>query len=59
VRVLKSGGPLRAGYYAVSDFAAAPVDAVEVVRRAEAALQFTQTGAVSDATLSFDELPAT
>jgi hypothetical protein len=55
---LKSGGPLRAGFYAVSDFGAARVEPAEVVRRAEAALQFAQTGAFSDATLSFDELPA-
>jgi GGDEF domain-containing protein len=58
VRVLKSGRPLRAGFFAVSDFGAAPVEATEVVRRAEAALQFTQTAAFSNGTLSFDELPA-
>jgi PleD family two-component response regulator len=59
VRVLKSGGPLRAGFYAVSDFGAARVEAAEVVRRAEAALQFTQSASFSNGALSFDELPAT
>jgi hypothetical protein len=43
----------------VSDFGAARVDAAEVVRRAEAALQFTQTSAFSNGALSFDELPTT
>jgi PleD family two-component response regulator len=56
VRLLKSGGPLRAGFYAVSDFCAAHIEAAEVVRRAETALQGTQGGAFHGA-LSFDELP--
>jgi diguanylate cyclase (GGDEF)-like protein len=49
---------LRAGYYAVPDFAAAPVDAVEMLLRAAAALNHSRTSA--DATVrSFDELPET
>ena len=50
---------LHAGFYAVPDFSAAGVDALEVVRRAKAALQHAQThveGRTSGA-FSFSELP--
>lgn len=47
---------LTAGFFAAADFSAANVEAAEVVRRAETALQFALMGG-AEGTLSFDELP--
>jgi PleD family two-component response regulator len=47
---------LHAGFYAASDFSAVKVEAAEVVRRAETALQYALMGGTEE-TLSFDELP--
>lgn len=47
---------LHAGFYAASDFSVAKVEAAEVVRRAETALQYALMGG-GEGTLSFDELP--
>lgn len=47
---------LHAGFYAASDFSAVKVEAAEVVRRAETALQYALMGG-AEGTLSFDELP--
>ncbi len=51
--------PLHAGFHAVDDFRAAGLSAVEVVRRAEAALHFVLAGSAGRAPRSFDELPVT
>ncbi len=48
---------LHAGFYASSDFGEAGVESVDVVDRAERALQFAQLGEFGGPTLSFDELP--
>jgi DNA-binding response OmpR family regulator len=48
---------LRAGYCAVTDFAAAKVGFEELVQRAESALAYVSTTGVGDAVVSFDELP--
>jgi PleD family two-component response regulator len=47
---------LHAGFFAASDFSAVNVNAAEVVRRAETALQYALMGG-KEGTLSFDELP--
>ena len=47
---------LHAGFFAASDFSAVKVEAAEVVRRAETALQYALMGG-AEGTLSFDELP--
>ena len=47
---------LTAGFFAAADFSAVKVEAAEVVRRAETALQFALMGG-GEATQSFDELP--
>ncbi|MEP6989829.1 MAG: response regulator [bacterium] len=49
--------PLQAGFFAVDDFRAAGLSAIEVVRRAEAALQFALSGSGSGVARSFDEMP--
>jgi len=49
---------LRAGFCAVSDFAAANVDVRELVHRAESALAMAQRGDQGPGVLSFDDLPA-
>ena len=49
--------PLHAGFCAVPDFASAGVPAIEVVRRAHAALRFALTGFDAGRLQSFDELP--
>jgi len=49
---------LRAGFCAVSDFAAANVDVRELVHRAESALEMAQRGDRGPGVLSFDDLPA-
>jgi PleD family two-component response regulator len=48
---------LTAGFYAAADFSAVKVEAAEVVRRAETALQHALMGG-GEGTLNFDELPA-
>jgi two-component system cell cycle response regulator len=52
------GLKLRAGFCAVSDFAAANVDVKELVHRAESALARVPPGDGGPGVLSFDELPA-
>jgi PleD family two-component response regulator len=47
---------LHAGFYATPDFGSAGVQAIEVVQRAETALQYAQLGGLGPA-LSFDEIP--
>lgn len=47
---------LHAGFYATGDFSSVHIEAADVVRRAETALQFALLGG-SEGTLSFDELP--
>jgi hypothetical protein len=49
---------IRAGYCAVPDFAAASVDAVEMLLRAATALHHTRQGHEDALVTSFDELPA-
>lgn len=48
---------LRAGYCTVTDFAAAALGPTELLRRAQAALQYAQSPGLEERTLSFDELP--
>jgi DNA-binding response OmpR family regulator len=48
---------LRAGYCAVSDFAAADFDPVELVHRAESALDRIPIDGLGDPVLSYDDLP--
>ena len=48
---------LRAGYCAVSDFAAANLDLAELVQRAESALEHVPASGQRDLLVSFDELP--
>ena len=56
----RSKSVLRAGYAAVSDLAAAAVEPLELMRRAERALEYAfQAHDAAVAALSFDELPAT
>jgi PleD family two-component response regulator len=55
-RISGSHPSLHAGFYAASDFSVVHVEAAEVVRRAETALQFALMGG-GEGTLSFDELP--
>lgn len=50
---------LRAGYCAVSDFAAANVGLAELVQRAESALAHVPASGRADFVVSFDELPVT
>lgn len=47
---------LTAGFFAAADFSEVKLEAAEVVRRAETALQFALMGG-AEGTLSFDELP--
>lgn len=47
---------LHAGFYAAADFSAAHVEPAEVVRRAEAALQFALLSSGTDEAMSFDDL---
>lgn len=54
----EGGGFLRAGYCAVS-LASAAVNPAELMRRAEAALQYAEVSGSSERSFSFDELPAT
>ena len=49
--------PLQAGFCAVTDFASAGLPAIEVVRRAHAALRFALSGLDAGGLQSFDELP--
>jgi hypothetical protein len=56
VRVEGRHPALHAGFYAASDFSVVTVNAAEVVRRAETALQYALMGG-TEGTLSFDELP--
>ena len=49
---------IRAGYCAVPDFAAASVDAVEMLLRAATALHHTRQNHEDGLVTSFDELPA-
>ena len=53
-----SGSFLRAGYCAVS-IASAAVNPSELMRRAEAALQYAEISGSAERSFSFDELPAT
>lgn len=50
--------PLHAGFYAAADFSASGIEAVDVVGRAEAALDYALTGGGKGEPLSFDDLPA-
>ena len=50
---------LRAGYCAITNFAAAAIKPADMMRRAEAALEYAELGGVEDRAFSFDELPAT
>jgi GGDEF domain-containing protein len=50
---------LRAGYCAMTNVAAAAINPAELMRRAEAALQYAEVSGSADRTFSFDELPAT
>jgi diguanylate cyclase (GGDEF)-like protein len=49
---------MRAGYYAVPDFASASVDAVEMLLRAATALRHTRTTPGDASLRSFDEIPS-
>lgn len=49
--------PLRAGFYAVTDFGAAGVPPVEVVQRAQAALSFALSRGGQVGFMNFDDLP--
>lgn len=49
---------VRAGYCAVPDFAAADVDAIEMLVRATAALRYLRAGDRADQVLSFEQVPA-
>ncbi|HXI21705.1 MAG TPA: response regulator [Gemmatimonadales bacterium] len=49
---------VRAGYCAVPDFAAADVDAIEMLVRATAALHYLRAGDRADQVLSFEQVPA-
>ena len=53
------GSLLRAGYCAITNVAAAAINPAELMRRAEAALQYAEVSGSADRTFSFDELPAT
>jgi PleD family two-component response regulator len=53
------GSLLRAGYCAITNVAAAAINPAELMRRAEAALQYAEVSGSADPTFSFDELPAT
>lgn len=53
------GSFLRAGYCAITNFAAAAINPADLMRRAEAALQYAEVSGSEDRTFSFDELPAT
>lgn len=52
------GTLLRAGYAAVADFADSPVDAVELVLRAAAAMRHTRVSKPARMITAFDEMPA-
>lgn len=51
--------PLHAGFYAAADFSASGIEAVDVVGRAEAALDYAVAAGGKGEPLSFDDLPAT
>jgi PleD family two-component response regulator len=53
------GSLLRAGYCAITNFAAGAINPSDLMRRAEAALQYAEVSGYADPTFSFDELPAT
>jgi len=53
------GSLLRAGYCAITNVAAAAINPAELMRRAEAALQYAEVSGSAERTFSFDELPAT
>jgi DNA-binding response OmpR family regulator len=53
-----SGVRLRAGICAVSDLAAANIEIIELVHRAESALAHVGTATTTDSVVSFDDLPA-
>ena len=55
----EEGSLLRAGYCAMTNVAAAAINPAELMRRAEAALQYAEVSGSADRTFSFDELPAT
>ena len=57
--VKQPGSFLRAGYCAITNFAAAAISPADLMRRAEAALQYAEVSGDEDRTFSFDELPAT
>jgi len=50
---------LHAGYCAITNFAASAINPAELMRRAEAALQYAEVSGYEERTFSFDELPAT
>ena len=50
--------PLHAGFYAAADFSASGVEPVDVVGRAEAALDYAMASGGKGEPLSFDDLPA-
>jgi PleD family two-component response regulator len=52
------GSFLRAGYCAITNFASAAINPADMMRRAEAALQYAEVSGHEDRTFSFDELPA-
>jgi PleD family two-component response regulator len=54
----EEGSLLRAGYCAITNVAAAAINPAELMRRAEAALQYAEVSGSADRTFSFDELPA-
>jgi len=54
----EDGSLLRAGYCAITSVAAAAINPAELMRRAEAALQYAEVSGSADRTFSFDELPA-
>jgi len=53
------GSLLRAGYCAITNVAAAAINPAELMRRAEAALEYAEVSGSAERTFSFDELPAT
>jgi PleD family two-component response regulator len=53
------GSFLRAGYCAITNFSSPTVNPADLMRRAEAALQYAEVSGYDDRTFSFDELPAT
>ena len=49
---------LRAGYYAVDDFASAAIEPAEMMRRAERALDHVQRTQQRETVLGFDQIPS-